>query len=182
MKSVAVYCGSASGARPAYLAAARALGVEIAQRGMSLVYGGATVGLMGAVADAALEAGGSVIGVIPRSLVDREIAHPGLTELIVVDTMHERKAAMSARADAFVALPGGFGTMDELFEALTWSQLGIHRKRSGLLDVEQYWQPLVRWVEHAKDEGFVRAHHRELLICDDDPARLLDRLSPPLPR
>ncbi|MDQ3031989.1 MAG: TIGR00730 family Rossman fold protein [Myxococcota bacterium] len=177
MKSVAIYCGSASGARASYGESARALGDEIARRGMTLVYGGASVGLMGIVADAALAAGGEVIGVIPQQLVDREIAHPGLSELVVVTTMHERKAAMSARADAFIAMPGGYGTMDELFEALTWSQLGIHRKVCGLLDVEGYWQPLVRWLDHATREGFVRAPHRDLLICDARPATLLDRLA-----
>ena len=182
MRSVAIYCGSASGARPSYLEAAHAMGTEIARRGLTLVYGGATVGLMGRVADAALAAGGQVVGVIPRHLVDREIAHSRLSELLVVENMHERKAVMSARSDAFVAMPGGFGTMDELFEALTWSQLRIHAgatgvKPSGLFDVDGYWEPLVRWVDHATQEQFVRAPHRELLVHDTDAARLLDRLA-----
>lgn len=182
MKSVAIYCGSAAGARPAYAEAARTLGAVVARRGLTLVYGGAMVGLMGQVANAALEAGGRVVGVIPRQLVEREIAHPQLTELLVVETMHERKAAMSARSDAFVAMPGGFGTMDELFEALTWSQLRIHTgatgvKPSGLYDVEGYWEPLLRWVDLGTREGFVRAHHRDLLVHDHDPDRLLDRLA-----
>lgn len=177
MKSVAVFCGSASGARPAYVDAARALGTELARRGMTTVYGGASIGLMGAVADAALAAGGRVIGVIPQQLVDREIAHPGLTELVVVQTMHERKAEMSKRADAFIALPGGFGTMDELFEALTWSQLRIHAKPSGLLDVDGYWEPLVSWVDHASREGFVREPHRALLVHARAPGALLDELA-----
>jgi uncharacterized protein (TIGR00730 family) len=177
MKSVAVYCGSAFGVRASYVDAARELGRELARRGMTLVYGGASVGLMGAVADATLAEGGRVIGVIPRQLVDREIAHPGLSELIVVSTMHERKAEMSVRADAFIAMPGGFGTLDELFETLTWSQLGIHRKASGLLDVDGYWEPLVRFADHATDEGFLRRAHRELLIREAEPSRLLDRLA-----
>lgn len=182
MKGVAIYCGSADGARPAYAEAARAMGAEVARRGLTLVYGGAMVGLMGHVANAALEAGGRVVGVIPRHLVEREIAHPDLSELVVVETMHERKAAMSARSDGFVAMPGGFGTMDELFEALTWSQLRIHTgatgvKPSALYDVEGYWEPLLRWVDHGTREGFVRAAHRELLIHETEPGRLLDRLA-----
>jgi uncharacterized protein (TIGR00730 family) len=177
MKSVAVFCGSAPGARPEYAAAARALGATLGRRGITMVYGGASVGLMGLCADAALAAGGQVIGVIPQSLVDRELAHPALSELIVTESMHRRKAEMSSRSDAFVALPGGFGTMDELFEALTWSQLGIHAKRCGLLDVGGYWQPLLAWVEQAEREGFVRAAHRRLLIDDVEPDALLDRLS-----
>lgn len=176
MQSVCVYCGSSPGARPAYLEAARAMGAEIARRGLIMVYGGASVGLMGACADAALAGGARVIGVIPQQLVDRELAHPGLSEIIVVETMHQRKAEMSARADAFVALPGGFGTMDELFEALTWTQLRIHAKRSGLLDVAGYYEPLVAWVDHAAREGFVRGDHRATLVCERDPASLLDRL------
>lgn len=177
MKSVAVYCGSAEGVRRSYVDAARALGKELALRGITLVYGGASVGLMGALADATLAHGGRVIGVIPRQLVDREIAHPGLSELIMVSTMHERKAEMSARSDAFIAMPGGFGTLDELFETLTWSQLGIHRKASGLLDVDEYWEPLIRFVDHATDEGFLRPRHRALLIRDKSPGHLLDRLA-----
>lgn len=177
MKSVCIYCGSAPGARPEYLAAARAMGAEIARRGLTMVYGGASVGLMGACADAALAGGARVIGVIPQQLVDREIAHPALGELVVVESMHQRKAEMSARADAFVALPGGFGTMDELFEALTWTQLRIHAKRAGVLDVEGYYEPLLRWVDHATHEGFVRSEHRATLVCERDPSTLLDRLA-----
>ena len=177
MKSVAIYCGSAPGARPEYLESARAIGAELARRGLTMVYGGASVGLMGACADAALAAGGRVIGVIPQALVDRELAHPALGEIRIVRTMHERKLEMSERADAFVALPGGFGTMDELFEALTWTQLRIHVKRCGLLDVGGYYQPLLAWIDHATREGFVRTEHRAMLIADPDPARLLDALA-----
>jgi uncharacterized protein (TIGR00730 family) len=177
MQSVCVYCGSAPGARPEYLAAARAMGTEIARRGLTMVYGGASVGLMGACADAALAGGARVIGVIPQQLVDREIAHPALSEIVVVETMHQRKAEMSARSDAFVALPGGFGTMDELFEALTWTQLRIHAKRAGLLDVAGYYEPLLGWVDHATREGFVRSEHRATLVCESDPSTLLDRLA-----
>lgn len=174
MRSVAIYCGSAPGGRPEYLEAARAIGVELARRSITMVYGGASVGLMGACADAALAGGGRVIGVIPQALVDRELAHPALSELRVVATMHERKLEMSERADAFVALPGGFGTMDELFEALTWTQLRIHAKRCGLLDTCGYYQPLLAWIDQATREGFVRSEHRATLACDADPARLLD--------
>jgi uncharacterized protein (TIGR00730 family) len=177
VKSVAVYCGSAPGMRPAYADAARALGTELAQRGIELVYGGASVGLMGVVADAALAARGKVIGVIPRALVEKELAHGALTELIVVDTMHERKAAMSARADAFVAMPGGFGTLDETFEALTWSQLRIHVKPVGLLDVDGYYTPLRAWVDQAVREGFVRAEHRSFLVAEPTAPALLDALA-----
>lgn len=177
MKSVAVFCGSARGARPAYADVARALGRELARRGLDLVYGGASVGLMGIVAEAALAEGGRVIGVIPRQLVDREIAHPALSEMLVVDSMHERKAAISARADAFVALPGGFGTMDELFEALTWAQLGLHAKPCGMLDVEGYYEPLLAWIDRACAEGFVRAEHLAMLVHAREPRTLLDRLA-----
>jgi uncharacterized protein (TIGR00730 family) len=148
----------------------------MAARNLVLVYGAGDVGLMGIVADAMLAAGGPVVGYIPRALVDREVAHHEITELNIVETMHERKAYMADRAAAFVALPGGFGTLDELFEILTWAQLGIHRKPIGLLNTLGFFDPLLQWINQAVDEGFVRASHRELLWVEDDPARLIDRL------
>jgi uncharacterized protein (TIGR00730 family) len=174
---VCVFTGSQPGARPAYLDAARALGNAVARRGMGLVYGGASVGTMRAVADGALVAGGEVIGVIPQSLVDREVAHPGLTELVVVDSMHARKQAMADRASAFVALPGGFGTLDELFEVVTWSQLGLHAKPIGLLDVAGFWQPMRALIDHLVAEGFVAGKSRDLVLFEREPEALLDRLA-----
>jgi uncharacterized protein (TIGR00730 family) len=171
-----VYCASNEGARPAYVAAARAFGALLAAEGISLIYGGGRVGLMGALADAALEGGGEVIGVMPHGLVKREVAHTGLTELHVVDTMHERKAFMAERSDAFVALPGGLGTLEEFFETWTWAQLGVHSKPVALLDVDHYWQPLVRFLDHVQDEGFLRGTPRDYLLVDEDRVRLLDRL------
>ena len=153
------------------------LGEAIARRGLGVVYGAGAVGLMGVVADAALAAGGSVVGVIPRALDAREIAHRGLTELIVVETMHERKALMAQRSDAFVALPGGVGTLEELIEALTWTQLGIHQKPVGLLDVSGYWEPLEALIDHAVEQRFVRPEHRGDLLNDTDPEALLDALA-----
>jgi uncharacterized protein (TIGR00730 family) len=171
--SVTVFCGSKSGVRPAYRAAATALGEELGQRGLQLVYGGAGHGLMGALADAVLSRGGRVVGVIPEGLDRVEFAHPRLSERIDVASMHERKAIMADRADAFIALPGGFGTLDELFEVLTWRQLSLHRKPIGLLDVEGYFAPLIRWADTAVSEGFVAAQVRETLIVETQPARLL---------
>jgi uncharacterized protein (TIGR00730 family) len=181
LRRVCVFCGSSPGVRPSYLDAARALGRAIARRGLGLVYGGASVGLMGAVADAALAEGAEVIGVLPRSLRDREIAHRDLTELHVVDSMHTRKAMMAERADAFVALPGGLGTFEELFEILTWRQLGLHDKPAGLLDVEGYWDPLRALLVRSEREGFLRTEHLRLEVATD-PDRLLDALaaSPPV--
>jgi len=153
--SVCVYCGSRDGARPGYREGAAALGTAIAQAGVRLVYGGARVGLMGVIADAALAAGGDVFGVIPRSMTDRELAHTGLTELKVVETMHQRKLAMIDAADGFIAMPGGFGTLEELFEVLTWHQLGWHDKPCGLLDVDGFYAPLARCLAHMNTEGFV---------------------------
>jgi uncharacterized protein (TIGR00730 family) len=173
---VCVFSGSRPGARPSYVAAARALGAAIARRGMGVVYGGASVGLMGAMADAAMEAGADVIGVIPQALVDKEVAHRDLTELVVVATMHERKAKMSDLADAFIALPGGFGTLEELFEVITWAQLGIHQKPLGLFDVEGYWDPLVRFIDHSIVEGFVPADQRALFVVEREPDAMLDAL------
>jgi uncharacterized protein (TIGR00730 family) len=152
------------------------VGQLLAKHGITLVYGGGNVGLMGAVADGCLDAGGRVVGVIPRALAEKEIAHPGLTEMHVVDSMHERKALMADLADAFLALPGGFGTWDEFCEALTWSQLGLQRKACAFLNIEGYYDPLLTMVQRAAQEGFIRAEHRELLLVDTDPGRILERL------
>jgi hypothetical protein len=173
---VCVYCGASSGRNPRYAEAAHAFGGVLARRGLGLVYGGGRVGLMGAVADGALAGGGEAIGVIPRELVDRELAHAGLTELHVVGSLHERKATMAELADAFVALPGGFGTLDELMEQLTWSQLGLHAKPIGLLDVEGYWRPLIELARHATEEGFVRESDLAAIVVGEDPELVLDQL------
>ena len=177
LRTVCVFSGSSPGARPSYAAAADALGREIASRGLRLVYGGASVGLMGTVADAALAAGGEVVGVIPQHLVDREVAHPGLTELRVTTSMHERKALMADLSDGFVALPGGFGTLEELAEILTWSQLGLQSKPTALLDVEGFFEPLLTFFDHTVTERFVSEQHRALVLSSTDPVDLLDRLA-----
>ena len=174
--SICVYCGSRDGVRDDYRQAASALGALIARRGVRLVYGGAQVGLMGAVANAALAAGGEVLGVIPESMMDREIAHVGLSELQVVSGMHARKLAMMDAADAFIALPGGFGTLEELFEVLTWHQLGWHDKPCGLLDVAGFYAPLVNAMAHMCDEGFVSAAHVERIRVANTPVGLLESL------
>lgn len=171
-----VYTGSSSGASPEYHAAAERLGQLLVERGIGLVYGGGDVGLMGILADTMLAGGGEVIGVITRFLVDREVAHRGLTELRIVESMHERKAVMTEWSDAFLALPGGLGTMDETFEALTWRQLDLHRKPIGLLNVRGYFDHLIRQIDHFVAEGFLSAANRLLLIDDADPARLLTRI------
>jgi uncharacterized protein (TIGR00730 family) len=176
MKRICVFAGSSSGIRPAYTEAARALGRDLAARRLSLVYGGGSIGLMGTLADCALAAGGRVIGVLPKGLFVREVAHAGLSELHEVGSMHERKALMADLADGFIALPGGFGTFDELFEIVTWAQIGIHRKPIGLLDVDGYFAPLLALVQHATREGFIPEGQAELLLCETDPARLLDRM------
>ena len=168
-----MFCGAAEGADPAYADAARALGTLLAERGIGLVTGGGSVGLMGVVADAALAAGGEAIGVIPRRLVDRELGHGELTALYVVESMHERKALMHELSDAFVALPGGYGTLDELFEALTWRQLGIHGKPVALLDVEGYWAPLVALLDGMVAGGFVHHARRTELLRATTPEELL---------
>ncbi|MFO0843400.1 MAG: TIGR00730 family Rossman fold protein [Gemmataceae bacterium] len=182
IEAVCVFCGSRTGTAPVYLEAARQLGVELARRGLEVVYGAGDVGLMGVLADAALEAGGRVVGVIPQSLVAREVAHMGLTELHVVETMHQRKALMADRAQAFLALPGGFGTADELFEILTWAQLGIHRKPVGLLNVNGFFDPLLAWLDHCVAEGFLKPQHRRVLLVARDVAELLDTVqhAPPV--
>ena len=177
MRRICVFAGSSPGARPAYTDAARALGAEIARRGLGLVYGGSGQGLMGVAADAALAAGGEVIGVLPRGLFVREVAHQHLTELREVGSMHERKALMAELSHGFIALPGGFGTCDELFEAVTWAQVGIHHKPVGLLDVNGYFTALLAFVAHAITEGFIPEQHARLLSCASNPAALLDAFS-----
>jgi hypothetical protein len=175
--SVCVYCGSRHGARESYTAAARRLGQLIGERGWQLVYGGGRVGLMGELADAALAAGARVVGVIPDSLMRREVGHPGLSELHVVQTMHMRKQAMAERADAFVALPGGIGTFEELFEVWSWRQLGYHDQPIGLLEVDGYYEPLLAFMRRSTAEGFTSAEMMAVPQMDSDPARLLDRLA-----
>ncbi|MEM7217800.1 MAG: TIGR00730 family Rossman fold protein [Pseudomonadota bacterium] len=182
MNNVAVYLGSSAGAQPAYADAARELGSAIAAAGMGLVYGGGKVGLMGIVADAVLAGGGSVTGVITDDLRLREVGHDGLTELISVPTMHERKALMAERADGFIAIPGGFGTLDEFFEVLTWGQLGIHAKPCGLLNVAGYFDALLSFLEHASTERFLHPGHVENLIVEGAPNTLIERLMQHQPR
>lgn len=173
---ICVFCGSSAGNRPAYAAAARQLGAHLARQGITLVYGGGRTGLMGILADAALGAGGEVIGVMPRPLVDEEVSHNGLTDLRVVATMHERKALMAEIADAFLVLPGAFGTFDEFCEILTWSQLQFHSKPCGLWNVEGYWNPMAAMFDHAAAEGFLRPQHRQLPIFDASLEALLERM------
>jgi uncharacterized protein (TIGR00730 family) len=182
VERVCVFCGASSGRRASYLEAARAFGATCGRRGIGVVYGGGRVGMMGAVSDAALAAGGDVIGVIPQELVERELAHRGLTELHVVGSLHERKALMAELSDAFVALPGGFGTLDELAEQLTWSQLGLHAKPVGLLDVEEFWRPLVALARHMTDEGYVRESDIRSIVVGVEPDALLDALARVEPR
>jgi len=174
VKRICVFCGSSPGARPEYVQAARCLGETLARRGLTLVYGGAKVGTMGQVARATLAAGGEVIGVIPRALVEMKVAYADLPDLRVVDSMHERKALMAALADAFIALPGGLGTIDEFFEALTWAQLGMHAKPCGLLNVCGYYDRLVDFLDHTVEQQFVQAAHRHMVLIADDPETLLD--------
>jgi uncharacterized protein (TIGR00730 family) len=175
-RRVCVYAGASAGADPAYRAIAEDLAATLAQRGIGIVYGGGSVGLMGALADASLTAGNEVVGIIPRFLDDREVGHRSVTELRVVDTMHERKMLMAELSDAFIALPGGIGTLEELIETLSWSQLGLHRKPMGLLDVRGYWDPLVRLLDHATQQSFIRDDHRSLLLSAEDPDALLDAM------
>ncbi|MDQ6774738.1 MAG: TIGR00730 family Rossman fold protein [Actinomycetota bacterium] len=182
MQRILVFCGSSPGRLEEYSEAAAELGRLLAVRGLETVYGGASVGLMGALADGALAAGGAVIGVIPNRLLEAEIAHTGLTKLHVVETMHERKALMAELSDAVIALPGGSGTLDELFELFTWSQLGLHRKPLGMLDVAEYWQPLMAFLAHAVNERFLRAEHLATLTISRDAGELLDRLAAYRPR
>ena len=177
LKSVCVFCGSRMGARPEYLEGAKALGAELARRGLTLIYGGTSVGLMGAMADAALAGGGKVVGVLPQVLSEREVAHPRLTELHLVDSMHTRKAMMAQRADAFIAMPGGVGTFEELFEITTWAQLGLHHKPIGLLNVADFYGPLLAMIRRAVDEGFIPQTRAQPFACDASPAALLEALS-----
>jgi uncharacterized protein (TIGR00730 family) len=182
-KHICVFCGSNPGARQAYTKAAASLATVLVERGIGIVYGGSNVGLMGTLADTALKAGGEVIGVIPQALVEKEVAHRGLSRLHVVSTMHERKALMAELAGGFIALPGGFGTLDELCEILTWAQLGIHSKPCGALNVEGYFNKLLSFLDHAVAEQLLKPAHRGILISDTQPASLLDRMlqaKPPL--
>jgi len=177
MRTVAVYCGSSPGRDPAYAEAARGLGRALVARGLGLVYGGASVGIMGVVADTVLALGGSVTGVIPEALARKEVAHGGLTELLVVSSMHERKTRMADLADGFVALPGGVGTLEEIFEAWTWAQLGLHGKPCGFLNVAGYYDGLIAFLDHAVAERFVKEPHRAMLVVSGDPGKLLDRFA-----
>lgn len=177
MKHICVFCGSNQGAKPGYKAAAQSLGQALVKRGWGLVYGGGNVGLMGTIADSVLAAGGSAIGVIPQALVDKELAHRGLTQLHIVGSMHERKAMMAELADGFIALPGGFGTFEEFCEVLTWAQLGFHQKPCGLLNIDGYYNTLITLFDHATTEQFVRPQHRSLVLEAHDPDYLLDKLA-----
>jgi uncharacterized protein (TIGR00730 family) len=181
MDSVCVFCGSRDGNDPAYVAAAKATGTAIARRGWKLVYGGGHVGLMGALADAALAEGGEVIGVMPRALLTREIAHPDITRLHLVTSMHRRKALMSSLSDGFLTLPGGYGTLEEFFETLTWAQLGLHTKPCALLDVVGFWNPLLAMVDNQIAGGFVPADHRRLILMGTEPNAILDRMANYIP-
>lgn len=176
IRAVCVFCGSQPGARPSYLQAARELGAQLAGRDWSVVYGGGHVGMMGALADSALAAGGKVIGVIPEHLMRPEVAHQGLTELLVVDSMHTRKRIMASRCDAFVVLPGGYGTFEEMFEMVTWRQLQLHAKPVGLVNVDGYFDHLLAFLQHAAEQEFIRPQHRGLLGVDARVTTLLDRL------
>jgi uncharacterized protein (TIGR00730 family) len=177
MQHICVFCGSASGTNPEFTRAARTLGEELARRSLTLIYGGGRIGLMGEVATAATQHGGQVVGVIPQLLSQKEIAYEAATELVIVDSMHTRKAMMADRADAFVALPGGYGTCDELFEILTWAQLGIHAKPVGLLNVGGFFTKLLEWLDHITHEGLLKSRHRELLIVRDTVPELLDAMA-----
>ena len=182
MRRVCVFCGSSPGARPAYAEATAEVARLLVADGIGVVYGGGHVGLMGVLADTVMAAGGEAIGVMPRALVDREIGHTGISELRVVGSMHERKALMADLSDAFVALPGGAGTLEELFEVYTWAQLGLHDKPCGLLDVEGYFSGLVAFLDHAVDERFLREEHRAMLIVEREPRALIERLAEFEPR
>lgn len=181
MKSVCVFCGSNPGNEPVYAAGARAMGTEIARRGLVLVYGGGAVGLMGVVADAALAAGGEVHGIIPRALRDKEVGHHHLTRLEIVDTMHTRKARMAELSDGFIAMPGGIGTFEELFEIWTWGQLGIHSKPLGMLNIAGFYDPLAAFLDGTVEAGFLKQAHRAMAMTDTEPATLLDRMEQYVP-
>lgn len=186
LRQVCVFCGSSAGEGARYLAAATELGTLLADRGIGLVYGGSRIGLMGRLAQAALDRGGEVTGIMPRPLVNRELVHAELTELVVTESMHERKAKMAERADGFIAAPGGLGTFEEFFEVLTWAQLGFHRKPCGILNVDGYYHPLLELLRRAEREGFLQGAHRRMVLCEEDPETLLDRMAsyepPTVPR
>lgn len=173
LRAACVFCGSQAGARPAYLNAARELGTVLARRDITVVYGGGHIGMMGALADSALAAGGRVVGVIPEHLMRPEVAHQGLTELLIVDSMHTRKRAMASRADAFIVLPGGFGTLEEMFEMVTWRQLQLHAKPVGLANIEGYFDHLLAFLQHAEQQKFIRPRHRQLLLIEPGVEELL---------
>lgn len=177
LNRICVFCGSSSGIRPVYSQAAENVGRLLAKQGCSLVYGGGNVGLMGTLADSVLAAGGKVIGVIPHALMLKEVGHTGLTELRIVDTMHERKALMAELSDAFIALPGGYGTLDEFCEVLTWAQLGLHNKPCGILNVDGYYDPLLKLFQQVIAEGFLQEEHGKMLTVESDPQKLLQQLS-----
>jgi uncharacterized protein (TIGR00730 family) len=177
MERICIYCGSSPGAKPEYVEAARSLARALVRRKIGLVYGGGGVGLMGELARAALAAGGEVVGVITQKLVDMELACPGLSVLTVVDTMHERKARMAELSEGFIALPGGFGTLEELFEVLTWQQLGLHGKPCGVLNVAHYYDKMIEFLDVAEAEKFTQPVHRRMLLCEEDPERLLDAMT-----
>lgn len=174
---ICVFCGSKTGTNTVYRTAAEQLGALMVEQGHRLVYGGGSVGLMGAIADRVLKQGGEVIGVLPKMLATKELKHTGVTQMHLTANMHDRKAMMSDQADAFIAMPGGYGTFEELFEIITWAQLGIHRKSIGLLDTNGYYQPLLQMMEHAIAEGFIRPSHRQLLVAAAEPATLLQKLA-----
>ncbi|ARP88849.1 TIGR00730 family Rossman fold protein [Bordetella genomosp. 9] len=177
LENICVYCGSNAGRQPVYAEAARAFGHELARRGLTLVYGGSSAGIMGILANAVLEEGGRVIGVIPEALVQKELAHRNLTEQHIVTSMHERKTLMAEKADAFVALPGGVGTLEEIFETWTWAQLGFHAKPCGLLNIAGYFDKLTAFLDHTVEEAFMRPQHRAMLAVESDPGRLLERFA-----
>lgn len=176
MQRICVYCGSSSGKNPEYTVVARLLGMELARRNLGLVYGGASIGMMGVIADAVMQHGGEVIGIIPKVLAHKEVAHHHLTELKIVNSMHERKALMAELSDGFIALPGGLGTLEELFEILTWAQLGLHQKPCALLNINNYYDGLISFIEHAFAEQFINPRHRALLLLDDNPSSMIDKL------
>lgn len=186
LQTVCVFCAAGDGRNPTYVAHARQMGRYLAESGRRIVYGGGRTGLMGALAEGALGAGGEVVGIMPKHLVDHEVAHTGLTELRVVASMHERKAMLADMSDGFLAMPGGLGTLEELFEIWTWGQLGLHRKPYGILNVHGYFTPLLAFLDHAVGEQFVRPEYRALLVVETDPAALIARMEamepPPLPR
>lgn len=181
MKRLAVFCGSSNGASETYKEGAIQLGKELARQGITLVYGGSSLGIMGTVADTVLESGGQVIGVIPKMLVEKEISHPHLTELIVVDSMHERKAKMVDLADGFIALPGGMGTLEEFFEVLTWAQLGLHQKPCGILNISHYYDLLISFLDHINEQQFLQDKFRSMVLIESEPAQLIEKFKSYVP-